>query len=134
MTISQELQAKIDALPEGYLKARIIRALTGPGKRTASNEEIFENLMQNHAEVMTQRALSRNWRDDEVLAFIDYFRQRTPQDYADFLDQERMNNEIDDDLWWRLGHLADQWIPDLDFHDRTVLLGKVRDHLRTHLK
>jgi hypothetical protein len=40
--ISPELQAKIDALPEGSVKKRVLRAFTGPGIRTASNEEIFE--------------------------------------------------------------------------------------------
>ena len=132
--ISPELKAKIDALPDGNLKTRILRAVTGPGKRTVSNEEIFENIMESVAEAKAQRARWRQWRDDEVLAFVEHFKNEMPDDYADFLKQEHENNEIDDDLWWRVGHLADRWIPDLDFHDCTSLLGKVRDHFRALLK
>jgi hypothetical protein len=133
MTISPELQARIDALPEGSLKARIIRALTGPGKRTASNEEIFEHIMQSVAEAEAQRAQWRQWRDDEVLAFVEHFKQEMPGDFAEFLRQERESNEIDGDLALRVFRLADKWIPNLDFHDCTSLLGKVRDHFRAHL-
>jgi hypothetical protein len=40
--ISPELQAKIDALPEGSVKKRVLRELTGPVMRTACNEELYE--------------------------------------------------------------------------------------------
>ncbi len=132
--ISAELNAKIDALPEGSVKKRVLRALTGPGIRTASNEEIFDNIMRSVAKTEAQRAEWRKWRDDEVLAFVEYFKQQMPEDFAEFLRQESKNNEIDDELWWRVGRLADMWIPDLDFHDCTSLLGKVRNHFRSLLK
>ncbi len=132
--ISPELQAKIDALPDENLRANILRVLSGPGKRTLSREKILENMVQNHAEVMAQRAQWRQWRDDEVQSFIEYFKQELPEDYVEFLKQERENNEIDDDLWWRVGRLADRWIPRLTYTDNGNLLGKVRDHFRSLLK
>ena len=132
--ISSELQARIDALPEGSLKRRVIRALTGPGTRTASNEAIFETIMESVAEAEAQRAQWRQWRDDEVLGFVRYFKQELPEDYAEFLRQERENNEIDDDLWWRLGRLADRWIPGLMYADNGNLLGEVREYMRAQLR
>lgn len=132
--ISPELQAKIDALPEGSVKKRVIRALTGPGIRTASNEAIFETIMQSVAEAEAQRAQWRQWRDDEVQAFVEYFKQELPEDYAEYLRQERENNEIDSDLSWRVGRLADRWIPGLTYADNGNLLGKVRDYLQVRLR
>lgn len=132
--ISPELQAKIDALPEGSVKKRVIRALTGPGIRTASNEAIFETIMQSVAEAEAQRAQWRQWRDDEVQAFVEYFKQELPEDYAEYLRQERENNEIDSDLSWRVGRLADRWIPGLTYADNGNLLGKVRDYLQARLR
>lgn len=132
--ISPDLQAKIDALEDENLRANILRVFSGPGNRTLSLEKIFENMVQNHAEVMAQRAKWRVWHDDEVLDFIEHFKREMPDDYAEFLRQERENNEIDDELWWRVGRLVDRWIPDLDFHDCTSLLGKVRDHFRALMK
>ncbi len=132
--ISPELQAKIDALPDENLRANILRVLSGPGKRTLSREKIFENMVQNHAEVMAERAKWRKWRDDEVLDFVEYFKQEMPEDFAEFLRQEHENNEIDDDLWWRVGRLADRWIPGLTYADNGNMLGKVRDHFRSFLK
>ncbi len=132
--ISPELQAKIDALPEGSVKKRVLRALTGPGIRTASNEEIFENIMQSVAEAEAQRAQWRQWRDDEVLAFVQCFEQETPDDYAEFLRQEREKNEIDDETWWRAERLAERIFGELSGVDRSSLLGKVRDHFRVLMK
>jgi hypothetical protein len=132
--ISPELQAKIDALPEGSVKKRVLRALTGPGIRTASNEEIFENIMQSVAEAEAQRVQWRQWRDDEVLAFVKCFEQETPDDYAEFLRQEREKNEIDDETWWRAERLAERIFGELSGVDRSSLLGKVRDHFRVLMK
>jgi hypothetical protein len=134
LPISPELQAKIDALPEGSVKKRVLRALTGPGIRTASNEEIFENIMQSVAEAEAQRAQWRQWRDDEVLAFVKSFEQETPDDYAEFLRQEREKNEIDDETWWRAERLAERIFGELSGVDRSSLLGKVRDHFRVLMK
>jgi hypothetical protein len=137
MTISSELQARIDALPEENLKARIIRALTGPGKRTASNEEIFEHLMQNHADFMAQRALREERlykrRNDEVLSFIEYFQAQQPQWYADYIHQERNGRDIDADLALNMRRLAEQWLPGLDWEDYGELFGKVRDYADAYL-
>jgi hypothetical protein len=132
--ISPELQARIDALPEGGLKNRVVRALTGPGIRSASNEEIFENIIQSAAESHAQRAKWRQWRDEEVLDFVDYFKAQSPHDYAEFFRQEHENNEIDDEIWWRTERLAERFFSELSGVDRSSLLGKVRDHLRTMTK
>lgn len=132
--ISRELQAKIDALPDENLRANILRRLNRPWKHAKSNEQIFEEMLANYEEVMAERAKWRQWRDDEVLNFVQYFEQKAPDDYADFLRQQRENNEIDDDLWWRVGRLADRWIPGLTYTDNGNLLGKVRDHFRSLLK
>lgn len=132
--ISPELQAKIDALPEGSVRQRIIRALSGPGIRTASNEAIFEMIMESVAEVQAQRAQWRQWRDDEILAFIEYFKQELPEDYAEYLRQERENNEIDSELSWRVRRLADKWIPGLTYRDNGNLISKVRDFVQANLR
>ena len=132
--ISPELQAKIDALPEGSVKKRVIRALTGPGIRTASNEAIFETIMQSVAEAEAQRAQWRQWRDDEVQAFVEYFKQELPEDYAEYLRQERENNEIDSELSWRVRRLADKWIPGLTYRDNGNLISKSRDHIQAMLR
>ena len=132
--ISPELQAKIDALEDENLRANISRRLNRAWKRTKSNEQIFDEMVAHHREVIAERAKWRQWRDDEVLAFVEHFKQEMPKDYAEFLRQERENNEIDDELWWRVGRLIDRWIPNLDFHDCTSLLGKVRRHLQAQLQ
>jgi hypothetical protein len=132
--ISPELQAKIDALPDENLRVNIARRLNRPWKRTKSNEQIFEEMLASYEEVMAERAKWRLWREDEVQAFVEYFRHELPEDYAEFMRQERECNEIDDDLWWRVGRLADRWIPDLTYADNGNLLGKVRDHFRSLLK
>lgn len=132
--ISPELQAMIDALPDENLRANMLRRLNRSWKRAKSNEQIFEEMLANYEEVMAERAKWRQWRDDEVLNFVQYFEQQAPDDYADFSRQQRDNNEIDDDLWWRVGRLADRWIPGLTYTDNENLLGKVRDHVRSLLK
>ena len=132
--ISPELQAKIDALPEGSVKKRVIRALTGPGIRTASNEAIFETIMESVAKAEAQRAQWRQWRDDEVLAFAEHFKQEMPEDYAEYLRQERENNEIDSELSWRVRRLVDKWIPGLTYADNGNFASKVRDHMQALLR
>jgi hypothetical protein len=132
-TISPELQAKIDALTDENLKANILRYLGRPWKRAKSNEQIFDEIVAESEEVMAERAKWRKWSDEEVLAFVEYFKHEMPEDFAEFLRQERENNEIDDEVWWRVGHLADKWIPGLDFHDCTSLLGKVRGYMHAHV-
>lgn len=130
MTISPELQAKIDALPDENLRTNILRRLNRPWKRTKSNEQIFEEMLANHEEVMADRAKWRQWQNDEVQAFVEYFRQELPDDYAEYVKQERENNEIDSELSWRVRRLADKWIPGLTYADNGNLVSKVRDHLQ----
>jgi hypothetical protein len=135
--ITPELQAKIDALPEGSVKKRVLRALTGPGNRTASNEDIFANIMESVAEAEAQQTLRKarlyKWRDEEVIAFINYFREHQPQGYADYLYQERNGRQIDADLAWGMRRLGEQWLPGLDWDDYDELFGMVRDYADTHL-
>lgn len=132
-SISPELQAKIDALQDENLRTNILRVFSGPGKRTLSREKIFENMVQNHAEVMAERAQWRKWRDDEVQAFVEYFKQELPDDYVEYLRQERENNAIDSELSWRVRRLVDKWIPGLTYADNGNLVSKVRDHLQAQL-
>ena len=131
--ISPELQAKIDALQDENLRTNILRVFSGPGKRTLSREKIFENMVQNHSEVMAQRAQWRQWRDDEVQDFVEYFKQELPDDYVEYLRQERKINEIDSEVSWRVRRLVDKWIPDLTYADNGNLVSKVRDHLQAQL-
>ncbi len=132
--ISTELQARIDALPDENLRANITRRLNRPWKRTKSNEQIFDEMVTHHNEVLAERAKWRQWSDSEVLAFIQYFKSESPEDYEEFSRQERDHNEIDADLWWRVGRLADAWNPRMTFTDNGNLLGHVRDFLRADLQ
>ncbi|MFD0725816.1 hypothetical protein [Lysobacter brunescens] len=128
--ISPELRARIDALTDDRLKANILRVLNSPGNQSITNEQIFENMVSNHARVVSERAKWRQWEDDEVRAFAEYFKKEAPEDFAEYLRQEKNNGEIESLLSWRVRHLSSQWIEDLDFHDRTLLLGKLRDHMQ----
>ena len=82
---------------------------------------------------MAERAQWRKWRDDEVQAFVEYFKQELPDDYIEYLRQERENNAIDSELSWRVRRLVDKWIPDLTYADNGNLVSKVRDHLQAQL-
>ncbi|MFD0324823.1 hypothetical protein [Lysobacter gummosus] len=77
MSISPELQAKIDALEDERLKADILDVLTGPGKRRATDEAIYEMIVSSHARVKEQQARLRQWEDDEVAAFAEYFKEKS---------------------------------------------------------
>lgn len=129
--ISLELQAKIDALEDENLRANISRRLNRAWKRTKSNEQIFDEMVAHHREVMAERAKWRQWRDDEVLAFVEHFKQEMPDDYVDFARQEHEKNEIEDDTWWRAERLAERIFGELSGVDRSSLLGKVRDYFRS---
>jgi hypothetical protein len=135
--ISPELQAKIDKVPEGHLKDRILRALTGPGDRTASNEAIFETIMESAAKATTEltsrEARLYKWREDEVVAFIAYFQDQQPQEYSEYLHQERNGRQIEADLAWGMRRLAEKWRPGLDWDDYDEIFGKVRDYAESHL-
>jgi hypothetical protein len=131
--MSPELQAKIDALPDENLMANISRRLNRPWKRTKPNEQIFEEMLASDEEVMAERAKWRRWRDEEVLAFVEYFKKELPEDYAEYLRQECENSEIDSELSWRVRRLVDKQIPDLTYADNGNRVSKLRDYLQAQL-
>lgn len=133
-TISTELMARIEALEDERLKVEVLRVLSGPGRRTVTNEEIFENKVASWNMAKLQRATLYRWHDDEVRAFVEHFRREMPQDYAEYLRQEREHNEIKSDLSWKIDRLAYSWMSDLGFGDITSLFGRVRDYYRARLE
>ncbi|MEQ1512594.1 MAG: hypothetical protein ABL934_07945 [Lysobacteraceae bacterium] len=135
--ISPELQTKIDALEDEKLRKDITFLLGGPGNRTATNEEIFNNRVASYEKAKAERALREarlyKWREDEVIAFIDYFREQQPQEHADYLHQERNDRQIDADLAWCMRRLGEQWLPGLNWEDYDELFDMVRDYTDAHL-
>ncbi len=130
MSISPELQAKIDALEDERLKAEIIDVLTGPVKKRASDEAIYETMISGYVMATQQQARLRKWREDEVAAFSAYFKERKPEDYAEFLRQEHEFNEIESGLAWGVRQLILEWMPGLDLRDRSGLLSRFRDYVK----
>ncbi|UOF14965.1 hypothetical protein IEQ11_25190 [Lysobacter capsici] len=133
MTIDPELQSKIDALEDEKLKARILRALTSSGKKQATDEEIYKLILSSYTKAKEQRARLRQWRDDEVAAFAQYFKQKRPEEYIEFLRQEKEFNEIESGLAWGVRQLIWEWIPNLDGSDCTALFSKFRDYAKLDL-
>jgi hypothetical protein len=133
MPISPELQAKIDALEDEDLRVRILRVLTGPGKKRASDEEIYETALAGYAMAKEQQARLRKWRDDEVVFFAQYFKEKKPEDYSEFLRQQKEFNQIESELAWRVRRLMREWMPDLNSDDRSELFSKFRDYVKLNL-
>ena len=131
MSISPELQAKIDSLEDEKLKAEIIDVLTGPGRKRASDEAIYESILAGYAQAREQRARLRKWRTDEVAAFAQHFKEVQPSDYVEFLRQERELNEIESMLAWDVRRLMREWMPGLDSGDRSELFRKFRDYAKS---
>jgi hypothetical protein len=131
--MSPEHQAKIGALPDENPRANISRRLNLPWKRTKPNEQIFEEMLASDEEVMAERAKWRRWHDEEVLAFVEYFKKELPEDYAEYLRQECENSEIDSELSWRVRRLVDKQIPDLTYADNGNRVSKLRDYLQAQL-
>ncbi|SDX95934.1 hypothetical protein [Lysobacter enzymogenes] len=131
MSIDPELQAKIDALEDERLKAEIIDVLTGPGKKRASDEAIYETMISGYEMATQQQARLRKWREDEVAAFSAYFKERKPEDYAEFLRQEHEFNEIESGLAWGVRQLILEWMPGLDLRDCSGLFSKFRDYSKS---
>lgn len=131
MSINPELQAKIDALEDEKLKARILRSLTSTGKKRATDEEIYELILSSYTKAKEQRARLRQWRDYEVSAFAQYFKEKAPSEYVEFLRQENELNEIESGLAWGVRQLIWEWIPNLDGSDCTALFSKFRDHAKS---
>ena len=133
MTISPELQAKIDALEDEKLKARIFRVLTGPGKKRVSDEAIFESIVSDYTAAKEERARLRHWQDNEVANFVQYFHDRKPEDYVEFLRQEKEFSAIKAELAWGIHGLMNKWMPDLNSDDRSELFSRLRRHARLHM-
>lgn len=137
MPISPELQARIDALPDENLRANITRRLNRTWPRQKSNEQIFEEMLAHHEEVMKERAARDarlyKWREDEVVDFIGYLHESHPQWHSDYLHQERNGREIEADLALNMRRLAEQWRPGLDWDDYCELFSMVRDYTEGHL-
>ncbi|MBT2746552.1 MULTISPECIES: hypothetical protein [unclassified Lysobacter] len=133
MPIRSELQAKIDALEDEDLRARILRVLTGPGKKRASDEEIYETALAGYAMAKEQQARLRKWRDDEVVFFCAIFQGKKPEDYSEFLRQQKEFNQIESELAWRVRRLMREWMPDLNSDDRSELFSKLRDYVKLNL-
>ncbi|QWP77432.1 hypothetical protein J5226_03220 [Lysobacter sp. K5869] len=133
MSIAPELQAKIDALEDEDLKVRIIRVITNPGKKLATNEEIFESMTSSYQMAKAQQARLRKWRDDEAVAFAKYFQEERRDDYAEFMRQEHKFNQIEPGLACGVRQLISKWIPNLDSSDRRGLFRKFRRYARSQL-
>ncbi|WP_036113025.1 hypothetical protein [Lysobacter capsici] len=131
MTISPELRAKIDALEDEGLKERILRVLTGPGKKRVSDEVIYENALASHIMATEQQAKLRKWTEDEVATFAQHFKRKDPDSYVEFLRQEEQFNEIESLLGWKARCLIWEWIPGLDESDSTSLFRKFRDYAKS---
>lgn len=132
MSISPELQAKIDSLEDENLRARILRVLTGPGKKRATDEEIYEAILSAYTKATEQQALLRKWRDDEIEAFAQYFKEKRPEDYIDFLRQERDFNEIELGFSWGVRQLILKWTPELNSADCSELFSRFRNYAKSH--
>jgi hypothetical protein len=98
------------------------------------NEQIFNNRVVSYEKANAERAKWRQWRDEEVLAFVEHFKHEIPEDYVEYLWQEHKNNEIDPDLSWKVEQLSAKWISGLASIDYILLLWKVREHLQAQLR
>ncbi|MFQ6309964.1 hypothetical protein [Lysobacter capsici] len=133
MTISPELQAKIDSLEDERLKAEIIEVLTGPGEKRASDDAIYEAILASYTMATTQQAKLRKWREEEVAAFAQYLKENRPEDYAEFLRQEKDFSEIDAELAWDIRRIMREWILDLNSDDRSELFSEFRQYVRSRV-
>ncbi|MBT2746553.1 MULTISPECIES: hypothetical protein [unclassified Lysobacter] len=133
MSISPELQARIDTLEDERLKADILDVLTGPGKRRATDEAIYEMIVSSYTESKEEWSRRRQWKDNEVAAFAQYFKEKKPADFVEFIRQEKEFNEIESVLAWNVRRLIRELIPGLDQSDSNGLLSKFRDYVKLHL-
>ena len=145
MTISPELQARIDALPDPALRADILKTLKISRKHRVSDEGIFEVCVTGYEMAKAQQARMRVWQESEVIAFIEFFRAQAPDLYARFIAHEKdlrdkeLSGVDEDERWfdpdirWDMEALVDKWMPGLDsLYDRG-LVGGVRRYAQTHL-
>ena len=136
--VPPELLARIDAVTDKNFKSNIVRFLHNYSERfPITPEDLFDWRALSRLEVTARRVLreerSYKWREDEVVAFIEHFKQEAPQIYADYLQQERNGRQIDADLSWDMRRLEEKWHPGLDDDDYRDLFSKVRDYAEAHL-
>lgn len=134
---NRKLRARIDALQDEGLKRRILLAIDRPRRSRITDEEIFEEMLKTHDEHVAQRAMrdacSYRWRNEELVAFLQYFESHKPQWYADYLHQETNGRDIDGDLAENMRNLVIEWLPGVGWRDACQLFGMVRDHAHAHL-
>jgi hypothetical protein len=149
MPVSEELLTRVAELPYEDLKADILDTLNSTsikraqaharitGEESATDEEIFELMVCTYLKVKAQREVRENdayrWHDDEVAAFIIYFKRVEPQKYGRYLNQERRYRQISHELGWDMRFLGKQWHPGLGLDDYSDLFSKVRDYAQAHL-
>lgn len=148
MTISPELQAKIDALfLDAELQARldvltdedwraaIIERLVDLGEKDAITDESLEQIVSGVTERWLQLICAplRKWRDDEALAFIEFFEKEAPQGYVEFLREVQQGHEVGISSWSNMNVLAERWLPGLHRADYAELSGKVVGYAEAHL-
>ena len=136
--VTPELLARIDALTDKIGKTNIIRFLHNYAERFPfTPEDLFDWRALSRLETTARQILKEErlykWREDEVIAFIEHFRQEMPQMYADYLQQERNGRQIDADLSWNMHRLEEKWHPGLDDDDYDELFVKVRHYAQAHL-
>lgn len=137
LLFNRKFRARIDALQDEELKHRILRAIKAPRRRRITDEGIFEEMVERHNEHVAQRtmrdACSYRWRNEELVAFLEYFESHKPQWYADYLHQERNGRDIDGDLAENMRSLVLVWLPGVGWRGACRLFGMVRDHAHEHL-
>lgn len=133
MAISPELQKKIDALGDENLKSQVLDVLLGPWKKEVGDEKIFEMIVSSYRKAEEREARLRVWRDEEVIAFLEYFERKLPGRFFEFIKQERELGEIDVDLAWEVRDLIWEWMPGLDLMDNGELFVKLRGRARASL-
>lgn len=98
MSIDPELQVKTDALEDERLKAEIIEVLTGPGRKRASDEAIYETMVSGYVMATEQQARLRKWRDDEVVAFSTYFKEKSRKTTLSSCDKNAISTRLNPGL------------------------------------
>ncbi|WP_431108770.1 hypothetical protein [Variovorax paradoxus] len=136
--VAPELLARIDALTDKNFKSDVVRFLHNYSERFPfTPEALFDWYALSRLEVRAQRVLreerSYKWRKDEVIAFIEHFKNEMPQEYAEYLQQERNGRQIDADLSWDIRRLGERWLPGPGDADYSELFSKVRDYAQARL-
>lgn len=149
MPTSPELQAKIDALEDPKLRARIMHSLElnhdRPKAHRVPDEGLFEVSVTGYQMAKEQQARMRKWQETEVIAFIEFFKIQAPDLYARYIHHEKdlRDKELrgvdederwfDADIHWDIEALIDKWMPGLDSLYDSELFGDVRSYAQAHL-